>query len=235
MRCSTLVLCLLVACGDDSSPDSGVNDAGSDARGVDSSAADAGPGDAGPGDAGPSDDAEPDSGPGDAGASSCEDDTQNGDETDIDCGGLCDACSNGGMCLGDGDCFSDRCDETCLSPEGTHPDIVRVADVAGRNPGGRSWADSYSVGDECYCETTFDHNIADIMVDTPAGPRTVREVCEAIGDGPGSDDRPLYNDIQCGNGPANDAGDEDDCPGRVDIGRDGCGHIGPRWNLSAFE
>ncbi len=123
---------------------------------------------------------------------------------------------------------------------GAHPDIVEIRDVPGRRPGGRSWADSYSVGSRCYCESTFDHSIGPIMVDTPVGRRTVRQVCDAIGPGPGSrgtggePDRPLYNDIQCGNGPANDAGDEDDCPGRVDIGREGCGHIGPRWDLSVL-
>ncbi len=110
----------------------------------------------------------------------------------------------------------------------------------GREPGGRSWADSYSVGDQCYCETTFDHGIADVVVETPVGPRTVREVCDAIGPGPGSepageDPRPLYNDIQCGNGPPNDASDEVDCPGRVDIGREGCGQLGPLWDLSVLE
>ncbi len=116
-----------------------------------------------------------------------------------------------------------------------HPDIVRVIDVPGRNPRGRSWADSYSVGTQCYCASTFDHGIGDLPVDTPAGRKTVREVCDQIGDGPGIDGRPIYNDIQCGNGPANNAGDEDDCPGRVDIGRDGCGHIGPTWDLTVFR
>ncbi len=115
----------------------------------------------------------------------------------------------------------------------THPDIVKTIDVPGRNPGGRSWADSYSVGNACYCVTTFDHNIGGIVVDTPDGPKTVREVCDIIGDGPGIEGRPIYNDIQCGNGPPNDAGDEDDCPGRVDIGREGCGQIGPMWNFAA--
>lgn len=119
-------------------------------------------------------------------------------------------------------------------PPGIHPDIVRVIEVAGRNPGGDSWKDSYSVGNQCYCATTFDHGIGTVVVDTPAGPKTVREVCEKLGPGPGPQGRPIYNDIQCGNGPANDAGDETDCPGRVDIGRDGCGHVGPRWDLSAF-
>ncbi len=119
--------------------------------------------------------------------------------------------------------------------EGLHPDIVAVIDVAGRNPGGVGWADSYSVGDACYCATTFDHNIGGITVDTPDGPKTVREVCDTLGEGPGIADRPIYNDVQCGNGPANDAGDEDDCPGRVDIGLEGCGQIGPKWDLSVFE
>ena len=102
-------------------------------------------------------------------------------------------------------------------PPGTHPDIVAIVDVPGRNPGGVGWMDSYSVGDRCYCDTTYDHDIGDIVVSTPFGNRTVRQVCEALGDGPGRSGRPIYNDIQCGNGPANDAGDEDDCPGRVDI------------------
>jgi hypothetical protein len=57
-----------------------------------------------------------------------------------------------------------------------------------------------------------------------------------LGPGPGiTDDTPLYNDVQCGNGPPNDAGDEHTCPGRVDIGSEGCGHVGPRWNFAPEE
>lgn len=164
----------------------------------------------------------------------CDDGAQSGTETDVDCGGACAPCRNGRGCAVAEDCLSGRCeDRACVSPPGTHPDIVRVADVAGRDPGG-GWSDSYSVGDECYCESTYDHGIGEIVVPTPAGPRTVREVCDALGPGPGSAGRPVYNDIQCGNGPANDAGDEDDCPGRVDLGREGCGHIGPSWDLSVL-
>ena len=149
-------------------------------------------------------------------------------------------CRNGQTCGRPEDCQSGRClDGVCVSPEGTHPDIVRVVSVAGRNPGGRGWADSYSVLDKCYCSTTFDHGIGELEVETPVGTRTVRQVCEALGEGPGigrgDAARPIYNDIQCGNGPPNDAGDEEDCPGRVDIGRDGCGHIGPRWDLSGLR
>ena len=120
-------------------------------------------------------------------------------------------------------------------PPGTHPDIVKIIEVKGRNPGGVSWMDSYSVGDRCYCNTNFDHGIGTVEVDTPVGVRTIVQICEAIGPGPGRSGRPIYNDIQCGNGPANTASDETDCPGRVDIGPDGCGHIGPKWDLSNLE
>ncbi len=123
-----------------------------------------------------------------------------------------------------------------------HPDIVRVLDTPLseilRVPGGDSWADSYSVGDQCFCETTFDHNIGPVEVDTPVGRMTVRQACDRLGRGPGSNGRPKYNDVQCGNGPANDAGDEDWCPGRVDVQGSsderklGCNQIGPRWKFN---
>lgn len=117
-----------------------------------------------------------------------------------------------------------------------HEDIVYIADIdledilATPND---NWSDSYSVGDECYCETTYDHDIADIEVETSAGTMTVYEVCTLIGPGPGSEGRPVYNDVQCGNGPANSdsKGDEDYCPGRIDLGKAGCVQIGPTWKI----
>ncbi len=121
-------------------------------------------------------------------------------------------------------------------PDGVHEDIVRIADISPeeilRNPGGEGWKDSYSVGDRCYCDTTGDHDVNNLLADTPFGRITTEEACDIIGRGPGSRGNPIYNDIQCGNGPANDAGDEDYCPGRVDIGREGCTHIGPKWNFN---
>lgn len=121
-------------------------------------------------------------------------------------------------------------------PEGVHEDIVSIADIAPeeilKNPGGEGWKDSYSVGDRCYCDTTGDHDVYSLVVDTPLGNITTETACGIIGPGPGSNGRPIYNDIQCGNGPANDAGDEDYCPGRVDIGKEGCTHIGPKWNFN---
>lgn len=117
-----------------------------------------------------------------------------------------------------------------------HPDIVKViTSVNGDVNPGSGWHDSYSVGDRCYCQTSFDHNIGPVEVNTPLGVKTVLQVCELLGPGPGSSGRPKYNDVQCGNGPANNAGDEDldQCPGRTDIGAEGCGQIGPVWNFDS--
>jgi hypothetical protein len=130
--------------------------------------------------------------------------------------------------------FGDYDEESTFDSEKYHEDIVYIADIDEddilKKPG-NGWSDSYSVGDECYCETTYDHEIADIEVETSAGTMTVYEACTLIGPGPGSDDRPVYNDVQCGNGPANNAGDEDYCPGRVDLGKEGCVEIGPTWKI----
>lgn len=161
----------------------------------------------------------------------CSNGMADGDEADVDCGGPCEPCPTGSACVGPLDCDSEVCETgSCLGPAvGCDPDGVQG------QPGGLGWADSYSVDGRCFCASSFDHNIGGIMVDTPAGPRTVLEVCEAIGPGPGIGDNPIYNDIQCGNGPANDAGDEDWCPGRVDLGQEGCCTAGPTWDLSGFK
>jgi hypothetical protein len=110
----------------------------------------------------------------------------------------------------------------------------RIRNVTGLDEvGGLGWADSYSYkGTHCYCASSFDHNIGNVKVRTPFGRLTVKTVCDLLGPGPGNFGRPIYNDIQCGNGPANDAGDEVPCPGRVDHGKIGCKTAGPRWNFS---
>ena len=238
MRRRLVFVVFLLACGDDAAGGGFSTDGGAsvDATFHDAARDDLARTDAAMDDLGADDLGADDAGIADASADArlgdCADEVRNGDESDVDCGGRCAPCGNGARCGGESDCLSGRCvEDECRSPEGTHPDIVQVVEVPGRNPGGRSWADSYSVDGECYCTSTFDHGIGPLEVPTPRGPRTVREVCDALGPGPGLEGRPLYNDIQCGNGPPNDAGDEDDCPGRVDIGREGCGHLGPRWNL----
>ena len=98
-----------------------------------------------------------------------------------------------------------------------------------------SWKDSVEVNGRCYCDSNFDHGIGSVKIQTPAGMKTIREVCARIGPPPAGS-RKLYNDIQCGNGPANNAGDEDPgcCPGRVDLNGNGCGDKGPKFDLSVF-
>ena len=102
-----------------------------------------------------------------------------------------------------------------------------------------SWKDSYSVDGTCYCDSNgFDHGADQLTYDTPAGELSIPQICADITAvlGVGSTQgRIPYNDVQCGNGPANDAGDEDHdaCPGRVDIGPSGCQIIGPKWDLDA--
>ncbi len=96
------------------------------------------------------------------------------------------------------------------------------------NPGG----DSYSVGDRYYMWTNLDHDIAEVEVDTPKGKMKIKDLYELLDEGPGHAGRPLYNDIQCGNGPANGSPDETKCPGLLEHGPEGCGQIGPMWDLS---
>jgi hypothetical protein len=109
-------------------------------------------------------------------------------------------------------------------------------DIVGRPDTRIGWADSYSDGDSCYCASNFDHNITTIKVDTPLGVMNISQICALLGDGPSGSKtgHPVYNDIQCGNGPPNNAGDEDDCPGRTEYGQEGCKYIGPKWNFKPF-
>ncbi len=97
------------------------------------------------------------------------------------------------------------------------------------------WKDSYAVGGRCYCDSNgFDHGLDAKNAPTPFGSKNVVAICadiaRVLGSGPAAGRIP-YNDIQCGNGPANDAPDEAGCPGRVDIGPEGCNQIGPTWDL----
>lgn len=82
-----------------------------------------------------------------------------------------------------------------------HPDIRFVAPVkhVGIEPMGLPWADSYSREGKCYCDkmTTYDHEIENFRVNTPVGWKTVREICELLGPGPGRrNGDPIYNDVQ---------------------------------------
>jgi hypothetical protein len=51
-------------------------------------------------------------------APTCNDGVQNGNETDIDCGGGCPKCNPGQKCGGNGDCVGGSCNTTCQCPTG---------------------------------------------------------------------------------------------------------------------
>lgn len=100
----------------------------------------------------------------------------------------------------------------------THPDIVTIVNVVGGViPGGKSWADSYSANGRCYCASSFDHKFANHILETPLGWLPIRRICELIGPGPGIAGNPVYNDVQCGNGPPKAVQHEHACPGRTDV------------------
>jgi len=101
------------------------------------------------------------------------------------------------------------------------------------------WTDSYSVDGQCFCDTTFDHELDGIEIDTPSGRLPVYQVCADIqqkhGEGSQSG-RLYYNTVQCGHEPANNSPDEIDCPGFLtdDTGAKNwynCSAKGANWNL----
>ena len=98
------------------------------------------------------------------------------------------------------------------------------------------WSDSYDAGDGiCRCDSSFDHGLAAMVVQTPCGEMTVPQVCAAIeekfGAGP-LGNRTYYNSVQCGHGPPNTANDELICPG---IPADPPPWTGPRCNETASQ
>lgn len=110
----------------------------------------------------------------------------------------------------------------------------------GQNPPPHpSWMDSYQANGKCWCDSTFDHNIGNKTVKINGTNYRIQDVCDELKKHPGHRNRqgndPIYNDIQCGNGPANDHKDfrdEDWCPGRIDIGTAGCFNKGPKWDMN---
>lgn len=107
-----------------------------------------------------------------------------------------------------------------------------------QQPGGKGWADSFKANGLCWCDSTFDHDLDDaskVSFTINGVKRNIKDICDELKNHPLVRDYksgdPIYNDIQCGNGPANTAIDETQCPGRVDLGRDGCSELGPKWDI----
>ncbi len=101
------------------------------------------------------------------------------------------------------------------------------------------WTDSYAVDGQCFCDTTFDHELEGIVIDTPTGRLPIYQVCADIQrqHGEGSQTgRLYYNTVQCGHEPANNSPDEIECPGFLtdDSGAwnlYNCNAKGASWNL----
>ena len=108
------------------------------------------------------------------------------------------------------------------------------------NPRHPGWTDSHEANGFCWCNTTnFDHNLDEKSIVINGVEVNIVVVCEELEKHPlyraYQDGDAPYNDIQCGNGPPNDAADEVGCPGRTDLGPDGCDQIGPTFDIAWLE
>ncbi|KIG16835.1 Chitinase [Enhygromyxa salina] len=116
--CSGLVLGSVACLGPNpliTAGEAGTESATSDIPG-DGDPGDGDPGD-GDGDPGDGDPGDGDPGDGDGDPDGCANGMLDGDETDVDCGGSCDACEPGGACLDADDCDSFVCDaDVCAAP-----------------------------------------------------------------------------------------------------------------------
>ncbi len=105
------------------------------------------------------------------------------------------------------------------------------------NPRHPGWTDSFAANGFCWCSSTnFDHNLDSKTLRINGTNYNIVDVCDELKKHPSyrafkNGDAP-YNDIQCGNGPANDAPDEAGCPGRTDLGPSGCNQIGPTFDVN---
>ncbi|WP_299252709.1 carbohydrate-binding protein [uncultured Aquimarina sp.] len=103
------------------------------------------------------------------------------------------------------------------------------------NPGGVSWHDSYEANGFCWCSTNFDHNLGSKKVIVNGTQYSVVDICDELEKHPSfrsrNNEDNIYNDVQCGNGPINDSDDEPLCPGRVDMGVEGCLLRGVHWDM----
>ena len=90
----------------------------------------------------------PNPSPGTCAASTCSDQVQNGNETDVDCGGVTciKRCGTGNRCLSDSDCVSKVCDRTGLCAAPTCCDGVQNGNETGPDCGGDCAMQTVSCG-----------------------------------------------------------------------------------------
>lgn len=155
----------------------------------------------------------------------------------------CDPISGTWTCSSDPIGQSAPANQIGTSMQTTGNGIITYNPIKGRSdtvPAGLAWADSYMANNTCFIHSTFDHNIGNVRYDTGKfGIKTIREIDGLLKAHPNyrkyAAGDPIYNDVQCGNGPANDAHVEDyigGCAGRVDLGVLGCSTLGPKWDFA---
>ncbi len=134
-------------------------------------------------------------------AGDCTDGVQNGDESDIDCGGtVCDACPDGDGCDDDADCASGVCDEpnmVCLPP--ACDDGVVNGDETDVDCGGSCPADCDD-GEDCLADDDCTSQICDPGSNTCAS--------RSCNDGVQNGDE---TDVDCGGTCPTDCDDGEDC------------------------
>ncbi len=98
---------------------------------------------------------------------------------------------------------------------------------------------SYEADGNCYCtEFVALSDIATMMLPTPIGGQTVKQICERLGNGPGLVlenglyNHPAYADAQCGNN-LNAENSEKSCTLLDAHGSSSCGKAGAKWDLKA--
>ncbi len=79
----------------------------------------------------------------------CSDGEQNGEETDVDCGGECPGCEAGQACDGDGDCASLNCEGGTLCAEATCEDGIQNQGEGAPDCGGSSPCGFCGIGQPC--------------------------------------------------------------------------------------
>ena len=102
------------------------------------------------------------------------------------------------------------------------------------------WASSYVANGKCFIDSDFSTNSfgSAPIKSNSSGLSTVEDIYRMLINDPRYRPRTttdiVYNDLQCGNGPAIQESNESKdggCPGRLDSGIRGCSMVGPRWDL----
>ncbi len=112
-------------------------------------------------------------------------------------------------------------------------------------PNANSWKDSYQANGYCFCNSSFDHGVGNFKITINGQGRNIRDICDELKKHPAfrgmRNGDPRYNTIQCGNDPGHDDAitiqgkrikDEKVCPGRVDLGSQGCQCKGPKFDMN---